>query len=153
MRFIPYARSHTQMDIWSYLERSGTICSYLGLSGTIWSYLGLSGYALYAILYSLYSTILYCTVLMRFIPYACLHTHKCLSGAIWSYLKPSGAICIIWASSTLDAQGFNFDDFLVPFRPSFSINFHEQLNILSCNKYTKTFFSNSRTPILASKVN
>ena len=38
-------------------------------------------------------------------------------------------------SATLDAQGFQFDHLLMPFRLPFSINFRDRLNLLNCNKY------------------
>ena len=43
MGFIPYARLHTQMRIWSCLELSRAIWRYLELSKTILSYLKLAG--------------------------------------------------------------------------------------------------------------
>ena len=65
MGFIPYARLHTQMPIWSYLELSGALWNYLELSGAIWTYLELS---------------------------EAICNHLEVSGAIWSYLELSGAI-------------------------------------------------------------
>ena len=38
-------------------------------------------------------------------------------------------------NTTLDAQGLNFDDFLMPLGPPFWINFRDYLNLLNCNKY------------------
>ena len=53
----------------------------------------------------------------------------------------------------LDAKIFNGGAFLMQFGFPFSINFPDRLNLLICNKYiAKTAFSQSRPPILASKI-
>ena len=53
---------------------------------------------------------------------------------------------------TLDTQGFNFDHFLMPYGPQFSINFRDHLGLLICDEQNaKTFFYHFRPPTLTSK--
>ena len=49
----------------------------------------------------------------------------------------------------LIAQGFNFDDFLMPFETQFSIHFRNRLNLLICSTYNaKTVFLQCQASLL-----
>ena len=59
-------------------------------------------------------------------------------------------------NASLDAQGFNFDDLLVPFGLLFSIKFREHLITTSQDatcRIRKPLLYNLRSPVLASKFN
>ena len=100
MGFIPHVLVHTQMCIWSYLERSGAVWSYLELSGAIWNYLGGDcrphhqiGLMPYLLTYLLYLLTYFTSGIHTTCSRAYTSAYLKLSGAVWSCLERSRAIC------------------------------------------------------------